>query len=1716
MFHGLKFCDSPLWDTNFTVFSKYPDVTKCFQDSVLLFLPSFYLLFTIPFYLLYLYRYGKTHIHHHITTLALFKIILTVLLCLIMVADLVIRIIHSKTYIISTILFPALLVVSYALMSFLLYYERLKGIWSSGYTFNFWVLCSCYLIVYIWSRSIYMEKSVLTEFFQYTLYIMQLAIVILQIILHCFNAKSRSRFDDNKFLFLNKKFRTGRLSSKHKAQKSEENIKLTSKSKDETSLKTCPEIYASFLSRISFWWVNKLVLYGSKCPLTKLDLWQLADKDSSLKLCSLFDKHWYHYIDKFEQKVQKTLCVHNRLPTNKSTRMHKNPEIGIYKTSTSQKLLRGAKAFDENSPKPQFHSEDESIKLNPSLTFVLFCCFKSIICQSILYKLVSDLLIFLSPQILKYLISFVNSKSQSLWIGVFYAITMLAAVILQTIILNQYFQIVFAIGMRIKTILICAVYKKALRLSNSARKTSTVGEIVNLMSVDTQKVSEVCSYVSLLWSGPFQIGICMIFLWNILGPSVLSGLLVMVLLIPLNAVMANKITQLQASQMKLKDERIKIMNEVLNGIKVIKLYAWELSFEDKILKIRNKEVDILKKIAFLLAYFSFIWCCAPFLVSCATFATYVLSNPEHILDAEKAFVSLALFNLLHFPLSMFPIIITFTIEARVSLKRLCRFLLQDEIEPNCVIRETLNTNDTNNDVIIVKNSNFAWDFPKGSQIEDTPELTTEAHKVGKVTKGNGDTIFQLNDSAISLNNKYNNYNSPVLKNLNFTVEKGQLVAIVGAVGSGKSSLLSALLGEMKIVNSTNFQREIKENISFATISHPMVKIRGSVAYTSQQPWIRNANLRDNVTFEAPFPFDSLAYIQALQTCDLIRDRDYLLPNGDDTEIGEKGVNLSGGQKQRLSLARAVYRKKLIDIYLFDDPLSSVDVHVGRHIFENVLGPSGVLKHKTRLLVTNAFHILPEVDRILVMKDGIIVEQGTYTELSAKNEGLMNNSNGDLNNFGKATQTAANGEKANTDDSSLRTSTTLLIKNTGQVTSQTETLRDSLLSLELGIPGIESSGLLSEDLEKEKSDGHNTPDMVRKRLGSKEKIFEEVKRENGGGWMTTEISETGRVKISLYLTYFKALKYHIFALAILLFGVYYALSVAANFWLSDWSDDKPIMINGTAYQNIPLRNKRLGVYALYGFLQGITIMASIVIVALSMVAASRYLHQKLLRNILHSPLSFFDSTPLGRIVNRFSKDLNTIDNSLPPTIRSWLTNFYAVLTTLLVICWSTPMFLISVVPLAIIYFFILKFYIPTSRQLKRLESISTSPIYSHFQETLLGASTIRAFGVMDKFITESYRLVDQNQMCYYPSLVSNRWLAVRLEFIGSFIVFFAALTIALNRDNIKPGQAGLALSYALSVTQALNLLVRMTCDLETNIVAVERIAEYSDTPTEALWIIPDHKPPADWPSRGSIEFSHYTMRYHSAAMIASALPPALNDISFQVQAESKVGIVGRTGAGKSSITAALFRIVEADDSSTNFMENEIYKVSKTPKISKIYVDGIDISKLGLHDIRSRITIIPQDSILFSGTLRFNLDPFNEKTDIEVWESLRNAHLHSFVSNLPLGIDHEIAEYGENLSLGQRQLVCLARALLRKSKILVLDEATAAVDLETDELIQKTIVDKFAHCTVLTIAHRLNTIIDYDKILVLDHGRNVEFDIPSNLLQNKRGQFYGMCLEAGLTN
>ncbi|TNN53941.1 Canalicular multispecific organic anion transporter 2 [Liparis tanakae] len=494
-------------------------------------------------------------------------------------------------------------------------------------------------------------------------------------------------------------------------------------------------------------------------------------------------------------------------------------------------------------------------------------------------------------------------------------------------------------------------------------------------------------------------------------------------------------------------------------------------------------------------------------------------------------------------------------------------------------------------------------------------------------------------------------------------------------------------------------------------------------------------------------------------------------------------------------------------------------------------------------------------------------------------------------------------------------------------------------------------------------------------------------------------------------------------------------------------------------------------------------------AMGNIGAARKLHFNLLTNKFQTPQSFFDTTPLGRIINRFSKDIYIIDEALPSTVLMFLATFFASLSNMIVIVSSTPIFAVVIAPLAFVYIFVQRFYVATSRQLKRLESVSRSPIYSHFSETVTGSSVIRAYGRHDAFVVMSDMKVDENQKSYYPGIVSNRWLGVRIEFIGNCIVLFAALFAVTGKANLNPGLVGLSVSYALQVTMSLNWMVRMTSDLESNIVAVERVKEYSETKTEAPWEVEDKKPPPEWPTEGNVEFHDYSVRYREG------LDLVLKNLTLSVKGGEKIGIVGRTGAGKSSMTLCLFRLLEAAG-------------------GEITIDGLKISELGLHDLRSRLTIIPQEPVLFSGTLKMNLDPFEKYSDEEVWRALEQSHLHKFVSNQPAKLDLECSEGGENLSVGQRQLVCLARALLRKTRILILDEATAAVDLETDDLIQSTIRTQFEDCTVFTIAHRLNTILDYTRVLVLDMGQIAEFDTPANLL-SQRGVFYGMAKDAGLT-
>ncbi|XP_054236325.1 multidrug resistance-associated protein 1 isoform X3 [Homo sapiens] len=1472
-------------DWNVTWNTSNPDFTKCFQNTVLVWVPCFYLWACFPFYFLYLSRHDRGYIQ--MTPLNKTKTALGFLLWIVCWADLFYSFWERSRGIFLAPVFlvsPTLLGITMLLATFLIQLERRKGVQSSGIMLTFWLVA------------------------------LVCALAILR-------------------------------------------------SKIMTALKEnpCPESSASFLSRITFWWITGLIVRGYRQPLEGSDLWSLNKEDTSEQVVPVLVKNW------------KKECAKTRKQPVKVVYSSKDPAQP--KESSKVDANEEVEALIVKSPQKEW---------NPSLFKVLYKTFGPYFLMSFFFKAIHDLMMFSGPQILKLLIKFVNDTKAPDWQGYFYTVLLFVTACLQTLVLHQYFHICFVSGMRIKTAVIGAVYRKALVITNSARKSSTVGEIVNLMSVDAQRFMDLATYINMIWSAPLQVILALYLLWLNLGPSVLAGVAVMVLMVPVNAVMAMKTKTYQVAHMKSKDNRIKLMNEILNGIKVLKLYAWELAFKDKVLAIRQEELKVLKKSAYLSAVGTFTWVCTPFLVALCTFAVYVTIDENNILDAQTAFVSLALFNILRFPLNILPMVISSIVQASVSLKRLRIFLSHEELEPDSIERRPVKDGGGTNS-ITVRNATFTW-------ARSDP---------------------------------------PTLNGITFSIPEGALVAVVGQVGCGKSSLLSALLAEMDKVEGH-------------------VAIKGSVAYVPQQAWIQNDSLRENILFgcqlEEPY------YRSVIQACALLPDLE-ILPSGDRTEIGEKGVNLSGGQKQRVSLARAVYSNA--DIYLFDDPLSAVDAHVGKHIFENVIGPKGMLKNKTRILVTHSMSYLPQVDVIIVMSGGKISEMGSYQELLARDGA-----------FAEFLRTYASTEQEQDAEENGVTG----VSGPGKEAKQ----------MENGMLVTDSAG---KQLQRQLSSSSSySGDISRHHNSTAELQKAEAKKEETWKLMEADKAQTGQVKLSVYWDYMKAIGLFISFLSIFLFMCNHVSALASNYWLSLWTDD-PI-VNGTQEHT----KVRLSVYGALGISQGIAVFGYSMAVSIGGILASRCLHVDLLHSILRSPMSFFERTPSGNLVNRFSKELDTVDSMIPEVIKMFMGSLFNVIGACIVILLATPIAAIIIPPLGLIYFFVQRFYVASSRQLKRLESVSRSPVYSHFNETLLGVSVIRAFEEQERFIHQSDLKVDENQKAYYPSIVANRWLAVRLECVGNCIVLFAALFAVISRHSLSAGLVGLSVSYSLQVTTYLNWLVRMSSEMETNIVAVERLKEYSETEKEAPWQIQETAPPSSWPQVGRVEFRNYCLRYRED------LDFVLRHINVTINGGEKVGIVGRTGAGKSSLTLGLFRINESAE-------------------GEIIIDGINIAKIGLHDLRFKITIIPQDPVLFSGSLRMNLDPFSQYSDEEVWTSLELAHLKDFVSALPDKLDHECAEGGENLSVGQRQLVCLARALLRKTKILVLDEATAAVDLETDDLIQSTIRTQFEDCTVLTIAHRLNTIMDYTRVIVLDKGEIQEYGAPSDLLQ-QRGLFYSMAKDAGL--
>lgn len=945
---------------------------------------------------------------------------------------------------------------------------------------------------------------------------------------------------------------------------------------------------------------------------------------------------------------------------------------------------------------------------------------------------------------------------------------------------------------------------------------------------------------------------------------------------------------------------------------------------------------MLKKIGLLSAAQSFTWTSIPFFVSILTFAVYVTISTTP-LTSQIAFVAISLFSLLQFPMAIFPNVITSIIEASVSLYRIENYLTSEEIDQTAIIHQDFRKLPNWNPsvpLIEIEDASFKWDKAQSE---------------------------------------------PVLSNINLSIQKATLTAIVGRVGSGKSSLVSAILGD-------NFKVSGK------------VTLRGNIAYVPQQPWIMNATVRDNITFG--LRWDPVFYEQVLEACSLRPDLN-ILTNGDLTEIGERGINLSGGQKARVSLARALYARA--DIYLLDDPLSAVDAHVGRHLFDHVLGPQGLLKNKARLLVTHAIAYLSKVDQIVMMQDGKIKLQGTYATLISDKSNdlykLMNDFDRQLSKDQLGiSEEDERGDRENgsssgsvVDRSTLEAMDSDYPASIGQSEEETSMNQDRVHHHH-DSRRVSISSLLSElSLQRASisSSVFRAPRERRRRSRSIERLVESTR----GHLMTTEESAKGKVSYEVYKQYFKACSF----IGIIAVASFQAASqgsqVGANLWLKHWSGKN---LNEGANNHVWFY---LGIYALIGwsgtifaFLQTMTMWVYCAI------RSARYLHSSMLESVIKSPMSFFDTTPLGRILNRFSKDEHTIDEILPRNFNMYIRVFAQVVATVLIITFSTPFFLLLVIPLFFIYMAIQRYYLATSRELKRLDSVGKSPIYSHFQETIQGVATIRAYAQQRVFIFQNQIRLDNNQRAYFPSISCNRWLAVRLEFLGSLIIFGASIFAAFGvlygpRSYIDPGLVGLSVSYALNVTQSLSWVIRSNCDIETNIVSVERVKQYIDLPREKYEAARSVDPM--WPSTGRIEYRKYSTRYREG------LDYCLKDLSFTVSPKEKVGIVGRTGAGKSSLSLTLFRIIEAARGA-------------------IFIDGVDISTLRLFDLRSRLTIIPQDPVLFAGTVRDNLDPFGAYSDDEIWKALKNAHLKRFVSSMPGKLNGEVLEGGDNFSVGQKQV------------------------------------------------------------------------------------------------
>ncbi|XP_048409960.1 ATP-binding cassette sub-family C member 9 isoform X1 [Stegostoma tigrinum] len=1209
------------------------------------------------------------------------------------------------------------------------------------------------------------------------------------------------------------------------------------------------------------------------------------------------------------------------------------------------------------------------------------------------------------------------------------AVLLFLALILQRTFLQASYYVAIETGINLRGALLAMIYTKILRLSTSNMSMGevTLGQINNLVAIETNQLMWFLFLCPNLWAMPVQIIMGVILLYYMLGISALIGASVIALLAPLQYFIATKFTDAQKSTLDYSTERLKNTNEILKGIKLLKLYAWEHIFCNNVEKTRMQELTSLKSFALYTSLSIFMNAAIPIAAVLATFLAYTHINLEK-LSSAVAFTSLSLFNILVTPLFLLSTVIRFTVKALVSQQKLKEFLMSDEISDDGFRGgETSLNMETCKKHSGVHTKAFNRRQPLKDQLEGF-EQPLRRYIRSRETE---DVSVKVTDGSFSWGS-----GMATLSNISIRIPTGQLTMIVGQVGCGKSSLLLATLGEMlKVSGKVYWSKEpANEMNQDATLSahevDPVFEVTGrnrnSVAYSAQKPWLLNTTVEENITFGSPFI--KQRYKAVIDACSLQPDID-LLPFGDQTEIGERGINLSGGQKQRICVARALYQNT--STVFLDDPFSALDIHLSDHLMQE-----GILKFlredkRTVALVTHKLQYLTHADWIIAMKDGTIIREGTLKDFQNHDVELYEQWKTLMNRQDQEFEKETEGES--------------------QTILERKTLRRAMYSREA------KAQLDDEDEEEDEEDDDEDNMSTVMRLRTKMPWRAFWRYLTSGGFLL------------LFLLIISKLLKH-------------SVMVAIDYWLAKWTSSKQTSETDTM-TDTSVQNYYKMWYSILCSVGIILCLITSLTVEWMGLTAAKNLHHNLLNKIILAPVRFFDSTPLGQILNRFSADTNIIDQHIPPTLESLTRSTFLCLSALGVLLYVTPIFFTALLPFIVAFYFIQKYFRVASKDLQELDDSTQLPLLCHFSETAEGLTTIRAFRHETRFKQRMLELTDANNIAYLFLSAANRWLEVRTDYLGAYIVLTAALaTITYSHYyGLSSGFVGFGLTYALTVCNYLNWVVRNLADLEVQMGAVKKVNSFLNIESENYeGTIDPSQVPEDWPQQGEIKIQDLCVRYDPA------LKPVLKHVKAYITPGQKVGICGRTGSGKSSLSLAFFRMVDIFE-------------------GKIIIDGIDISKLPLHTLRSRLSIILQDPVLFSGSIRFNLDPECKCTDDRLWEALEIAQLKNMVKSLPGGLNAMVTEGGENFSVGQRQLFSLARAFVRKSSILIMDEATASIDMATESILQKVVMTAFANCTVVTIAHRVHTILTADLVIVMKRGNILEYDKPESLLAHEGGIF-----------